>query len=110
MSVRPLPLLLLACATALSAQPAFSPRVFDPADADDPQPVPGMVSNSVTQLEIGYQGPAAVICGSNSYGGLRSADRGVTFSTCGSCSLRSTCAATTRHSRPSSASGSCALA
>jgi hypothetical protein len=81
MSVRPLPLLLLACATALSAQPAFSPRVFDPADADDPQPVPGMVSNSVTQLEIGYLGPAAVIWGSNSYGVLRSADLGVTFNT-----------------------------
>jgi hypothetical protein len=81
MSVQPLLPLLLACAAALSAQPAFSPRVFDPADADDPQPVPGMVSNSVTQLEIGYQGSNPVVWGSNSYGVLRSTDLGVTFNT-----------------------------
>lgn len=74
-----LPLLLLALAAW--AQPAFSPRVFDPADADDPQPVGGMVSNSVTQLEVGRAGNTPVIWGSNSFGVLKSTDFGRTFST-----------------------------
>ncbi|MCB9475214.1 MAG: hypothetical protein H6678_15535 [Candidatus Delongbacteria bacterium] len=69
-------MLLLALALTASAQ-----HTFDLAGADDPQPVDGMVSNSVTQLEVGWVGSNPVVWGSNSFGVLHSTDLGQTFQT-----------------------------
>ncbi len=71
-----LPLVLL-----LGASQVPSAMDFRISGADDPQPIPGMVSNSVTQLVVGERGGQTWVWGSNSFGVLRSADLGATFET-----------------------------